>query len=229
MIKLQNISKIFDSKSKVTALSGINLTIGRGEMVAVMGPSGSGKSTLLNLMGGLDIPTEGQVLVDGVDLALKNEKERSLFRRSHISYIFQAYHLMPTLRVWQNIALPLHLAGISGSLISSKVDQVLVEVGLEARANHLPDELSGGERQRTAIARALVTDAPLMLADEPTGNLDTARGGEILALLRRIHQERGTTIIMVTHDHHAASTCERLITLRDGSVEGDVPVVGSLQ
>ncbi|MBI1919614.1 MAG: ABC transporter ATP-binding protein [Geobacter sp.] len=226
MLKLQDVFKTYEGKAEVTALSGINLTIGAGEMVAIMGPSGSGKSTLLNLMGGLDVPTSGQVMVGGKDLAKESEKGRSLFRRSKVSYIFQAYHLMPTLRVSQNVALPLHLAGVPAGEIAQKVARVLREVGLDGRTNHLPDELSGGERQRVAIARALVTDAPLLLADEPTGNLDTARGEEILSLLRSIHRERGTTIVMITHDHHAASACERLIRLRDGKVEDDGAVAG---
>ncbi|ACM20377.1 lipoprotein release ABC transporter, ATP-binding protein [Geotalea daltonii FRC-32] len=226
MLRLRDVTKTYDGKSEVTALAGITLTIDPGEMVAIMGPSGSGKSTLLNLFGGLDVPTSGQVMVAGKDLAGENEKERSLFRRSKISYIFQAYHLMPTLKVSQNVALPLHLAGVSSTEISRRVAQALKDVGLESRANHLPDELSGGERQRVAIARALVTGAPLLLADEPTGNLDSARGEEILKLLRTIHRERGTTIVMVTHDHHAASACDRLISLRDGRVEGDGAVGG---
>ena len=221
MLKLHEVIKTYAGKSEVTALAGISLSIGAGEMVAIMGPSGSGKSTLLNLLGGLDVPSSGQVVVAGTDLAGASEKERSLFRRAQVSYIFQAYHLMPTLRVSQNVALPLHLAGVPAGEIEQKVARVLQEVGLEKRGDHLPDELSGGERQRTAIARALVTDAPLLLADEPTGNLDTARGEEILDLLRAIHHERGTTIVMVTHDHHAASACARLIKLRDGRVEGD--------
>jgi putative ABC transport system ATP-binding protein len=226
MLKLHDVIKTYDGKSEVTALAGINLAIGAGEMVAIMGPSGSGKSTLLNLLGGLDVPTSGSIVVAGRDLATESEKERSLFRRAKVSYIFQAYHLMPTLKVTQNVALPLHLAGVPAGEINRKVTQVLNEVGLETRSNHLPDALSGGERQRVAIARALVTDAPLLLADEPTGNLDTARGEEILTLLRTIHRERGTTIVMVTHDHHAASACERLILLRDGRVEGDSAVGG---
>ena len=221
MLKLHDVSKNYAGKSEVTALTGITFSVAAGEMVAIMGPSGSGKSTLLNLMGGLDVPTSGQILVAGTDLAEKNEKERSLFRRAQASYIFQAYHLMPTLNVAQNVALPLHLAGQTATEIERKVAGVLREVGLEGRSGHLPDELSGGERQRVAIARALVTGAPLLLADEPTGNLDSARGAEILALLRTIHQERGTTIVMVTHDSQAASACGRLIRLRDGRVEGE--------
>ncbi|MDU0458950.1 MAG: ABC transporter ATP-binding protein [Geobacteraceae bacterium] len=226
MLQLHDVIKTYSGKSEVTALDGINLSIAAGEMVAIMGPSGSGKSTLLNLLGGLDVPTSGRVLVAGKDLAGESEKERSLFRRTSVSYIFQAYHLMPTLKVSQNVALPLHLAGVPANEINRRVAEVLREVGLEAREKHLPDELSGGERQRVAIARALVTDAPLLLADEPTGNLDTARGEEILNLLRTIHRERGTTIVIVTHDHHAASACDRLIKLRDGRVEGDSAVGG---
>ena len=226
MLKLHDVIKTYDGKSEVTALDGIKLTISAGEMVAIMGPSGSGKSTLLNLLGGLDVPTSGQVVVAGKNLARENEKGRSLFRRSNVSYIFQAYHLMPTLKVSQNVALPLHLAGVATREIEEKVARVLREVGLESRGNHLPDELSGGERQRVAIARALVTDAPLLLADEPTGNLDTARGEEILELLKTINRERGTTIVIVTHDHNAASACQRLIKLRDGKVEGDSALPG---
>jgi putative ABC transport system ATP-binding protein len=226
MLQLHEVVKTFDGTSQVTALAGINLTIKAGEMVAIMGPSGSGKSTLLNLLGGLDVPTSGEVVVAGRDLAKENEKGRSLFRRSKVSYIFQAYHLMPTLKVSQNVALPLHLAGVSAGEIARKVARVLREVGLESRGDHLPDALSGGERQRVAIARALVTDAPLLLADEPTGNLDSARGEEILNLLRSIHREGATTIVMVTHDHHAASACNRLIRLRDGKVEGDSAETG---
>ncbi len=221
MIELRGVTKTFDGKARVTALFGITLTIRDGEMVAVMGPSGSGKSTLLNLIGGLDVPTSGSVIVAGKDLAKAGEKERSLFRRSQVSYVFQDYHLMPTLSASQNVALPLHLAGVPRSAIGERASAALRKVGLAERAGHLPDELSGGERQRVAIARALVTQAPLLLADEPTGNLDSARGGDILALLRSIHRERNTTIVMVTHDPRAASACARLIELRDGCVVGD--------
>jgi len=221
MLKLENVIKTYEGKAAVNALAGVSLSIAPGEMVAIMGPSGSGKSTLLHLIGGLDVPTAGSVSVGGKDLAMASEKDRSLFRRSHVSYIFQAYHLMPTLKVSQNVALPLHLAGVAAREVEAKVAQVLREVGLTDRGDHLPDALSGGERQRVAIARALVTAAPLLLADEPTGNLDSARGEEILELLKTINRERGTTIVMVTHDHHAASACARLIKLRDGRVEGD--------
>jgi putative ABC transport system ATP-binding protein len=221
MIELRDVTKTFAGKARVTALSGITLTIRDGEMVAVMGPSGSGKSTLLNLMGGLDVPTSGSVFVAGKDLAKESEKNRSLFRRSTVSYVFQAYHLMPTLTASRNVALPLHLAGMSRRDAEDKAAAAIRAVGLAERAGHLPDELSGGERQRVAIARALVTGAPLLLADEPTGNLDSARGKEILALLASIHRERNVTLVMVTHDPDAASICERRIELRDGRVEGD--------
>jgi putative ABC transport system ATP-binding protein len=221
MLQLKDVRKVYEGKARVVALDGVTLDIGAGEMVAVMGPSGSGKSTLLNLMGGLDVPTSGTLLVAGEDLATKGEEARSLFRRTHVSYVFQAYHLMPTLTAAQNVELPLHLAGRPAAEARERAAKALAEVGLAARTTHLPDELSGGERQRVAIARALVTGAPLLLADEPTGNLDTARGEEILALLKSIHAGRGTTIVMVTHDAHAAAACERVVTFRDGRVVED--------
>ena len=221
MLQLKDVRKVYDGKARVVALDGVTLGIGAGEMVAVMGPSGSGKSTLLNLMGGLDVPTAGALLVAGEDLATKSEEARSLFRRTHVSYVFQAYHLMPTLSAAQNVELPLHLAGRPAAEARERARKALDEVGLAARTTHLPDELSGGERQRVAIARALVTGAPLLLADEPTGNLDTARGEEILGLLKAIHAGRGTTIVMITHDPHAAAACERVVTFRDGRVVED--------
>ena len=221
MLQLKDVRKVYEGKARVVALDGVTLSIGAGEMVAVMGPSGSGKSTLLNLMGGLDVPTAGALLVAGEDLARKGEEERSLFRRTHVSYVFQAYHLMPTLTAAQNVELPLHLAGRPAAEARERAARALAEVGLAERTTHLPDELSGGERQRVAIARALVTGAPLLLADEPTGNLDTARGEEILGLLRSIHAGKGTTIVMVTHDPHAAAACERVVRFRDGKVVED--------
>ena len=221
MLRLTDVSKVYDGKSQVTALSGVSFAIGAGEMVAVMGPSGSGKSTLLNLMGGLDVPSSGSVEVAGRDLAKESEEARSLFRRTHVSYIFQAYHLMPTLTAAQNVALPLHLAGVGRKEIEERVAVALETVGLVSRKGHRPDELSGGERQRVAIARALVTGAPLLLADEPTGNLDTARGAEILGLLRSIHDAGKATIVMVTHDPNAAAVCDRRVELRDGRLVGD--------
>jgi len=223
MLRLVEVTKSFEGKAAaaVSALRGVTLHVPPGQMAAIMGPSGSGKSTLLNLMGGLDVPTSGSVLVSGKDLATESEEGRSLFRRTNVSYIFQAYHLMPTLSAAQNVALPLHLAGRPRKEIDQRVERTLDAVGLSDRAAHLPDELSGGERQRVAIARALVTEAKLLLADEPTGNLDSKKGEEILELLSRLHRELGTTLVMVTHDPQAAASCERVIRIRDGAVEED--------
>jgi len=221
MLSLTNVTRIYEGKSRVAALADVSFDVPDGEMTAIMGPSGSGKSTLLNLLGGLDVPTSGSIVVAGTDLANETEDARSLFRRSHVAYIFQAYHLMPTLTAAQNVALPLHLAGTTRKDIGERVSAALDDVGLKDRSSHLPDELSGGERQRVAIARALVTRAGLLLADEPTGNLDTARGEEILALLRRINRQRGTTIMIVTHDARAAAHCQRTLHLLDGRLERD--------
>jgi putative ABC transport system ATP-binding protein len=219
MVVLSDVTKVYSGRTPVRALRGVSLSVADGEMVAVMGPSGSGKSTLLNLIGGLDVPSSGSVVVGGTNLAELNEERRSLFRRGRIAYVFQAYHLMPTLTCAQNVALPLHLQGLRRGEIQGRVDRVLADVGLGARARHLPDELSGGERQRVAIARALVTNPGVLLADEPTGNLDSVTGRQILTLLRTIHRERNATLLMVTHDSEAASCCERIIRLQDGQIE----------
>ncbi len=219
MVILSKVTKVYPGRTPVNALRGITLSVADAEMAAIMGPSGSGKSTLLNLIGGLDVPSTGSVVVEGTNLADLDEEGRSIFRRGRIAYVFQSYHLMPTLTCAQNTGLPLHLQGLRRSEIRQRVDRVLVDVGLEERAHHLPDELSGGERQRAAIARALVTNPSVLLADEPTGNLDSANGEQILALLQRIHRERNATLLMVTHDPRAASWCERVIRLRDGLVE----------
>ncbi len=224
MVVLSHVTKIYPGRTPVSALRGITLSVPDGEMAAIMGPSGSGKSTLLNLIGGLDVPSSGSVVVEGTNLADLDEEGRSLFRRGRIAYVFQAYHLMPTLTCAQNTGLPLHLQGLRRPEIRDRVDRVLADVGLESRADHLPDELSGGERQRVAIARALVTNPAVLLADEPTGNLDSVTGEQILALLQRIHRERKATLLVVTHDPRAASWCERVILLRDGLVEDGHPV-----
>ncbi len=223
MVILTGVTKVYPGKTPVSALRGVTLTVPDGEMAAIMGPSGSGKSTLLNLIGGLDVPSAGSVFVEGTNLADLDEEGRSLFRRGRIAYVFQAYHLMPTLTCAQNAGLPLHLQGLRRAEIQSRVGRVLADLGLESRSHHLPDELSGGERQRVAIARALVTNPAVLLADEPTGNLDTVTGEQILALLQRVHRDRKATLLMVTHDPRAASWCERVIRLRDGLVEDGRP------
>lgn len=216
---LANVTRVFGGGTPVEAVADVSIQISPGERVAVMGPSGSGKSTLLNLMGGLDVPTHGVIRVGGIDIATLSESARSLLRRSVLAYIFQAYHLLPTLTCAQNVALPLHLQGIRGSELDARVARTLDDVGLGGRARHLPDQLSGGERQRTAIARALVTNPRVLLADEPTGNLDSVAGEHVLALLRDVTATRHATLVMVTHNDAAAAMCDRIIRLRDGRLD----------
>jgi putative ABC transport system ATP-binding protein len=218
---LSKVTKIYSRGVPVTALRDLSFSVARGTRVAVMGPSGSGKSTLLNLTGGLDVPTSGTIAVGGVDLAALNETCRSVLRRSHVGYIFQAYHLLPTLTCAENVAMPLYLQGRGRSEVAARVARALADVGLTPRAAHLPDELSGGERQRAAIARALVIDPHVLLADEPTGNLDCATGDRVLTLLSDLTRARGATLVLVTHNLAAAERCDRLIRLRDGCLDAD--------
>jgi putative ABC transport system ATP-binding protein len=222
VIQLQQVSKEFDGRRKVVALNGVTLSIARGEMVSLVGPSGSGKSTLLNLIGTLDKATSGSVFIDGQDLAGLNDDDLTRVRRDKIGFIFQFFNLLPSLSCLENVALPLHLRGWSRRKARDRSAELLQLVGLGHRLEHQPDELSGGERQRTAIARALSVYPPILLADEPTGNLDSSTGAEILALIRDLHQHLGTTVLMVTHDKSVAESCPRTITLKDGSVVGDV-------
>ena len=199
----------------VLALDGVSFRVERGEFISVMGPSGSGKSTLLNLMGGLDVPTSGSLRVAGEDLATKGEEERSLFRRTHVSYVFQAYHLMPTLTAAQNVELPLHLAGRAAAEARERAAKALSEVGLGERTTHLPDELSGGERQRVAIARALLSRPSVLLADEPTGNLDARSGEAVIQLFSGMRQD-GVTVLVVTHEERVSAAAGRVLHLEDG-------------
>ena len=217
---LSNVTKVYQRGTSVAAITDVSLHVRQGARVAITGPSGSGKSTLLNLIGGLDVPTSGSIRIGGVDLATLSESRRSLLRRSHVAYVFQAYHLLPTLTCEQNVAMPLHLQGLRRGDIHARVSRALADVGLSQRSGHLPDQLSGGERQRTAIARALVTHPRVLLADEPTGNLDSTSGEQILALLRDITEARQATLLMVTHNESAAKLCHRLVRLRDGRIEG---------
>jgi putative ABC transport system ATP-binding protein len=222
MITLHRITKKFAGKSQVTALDEVSLTIPRGEMVSVIGPSGSGKSTLLNLVGGLDRATSGEVRVDGEALAGLSDDQLTRVRRDKIGFIFQFFNLLPTLSCVENVGLPLHLRGWSRTKVHDRATELLNLVQLGSRLDHLPEELSGGERQRVAIARALSIYPPILLADEPTGNLDTHTGEEILALIRDLHVRLGSTIVIVTHDMNVAESCSRTIALRDGRVVQDI-------
>lgn len=221
MIALAKVSKIFSGKRKVVALEGVDLTIARGEMVSIIGPSGSGKSTLLNLIGGLDTPTSGQIEIDGRMLSGLPDDDLTRMRRDKIGFIFQFFNLLPTLSCIENVSMPLHLRGWAKKKIDERARELLDLVGLGARLDHLPDELSGGERQRCAIARALSVYPPVLLADEPTGNLDTHTGEDILKLIRDVHERLGSTVLIVTHDSHVAESCARVIALRDGQIVED--------
>jgi len=222
MIELDRVTRRFEGKRQVVALDDISLTIARGEMVSIIGPSGSGKSTLLNLIGGLDRPTTGEVKVDGEALGTLSDDNLTRVRRDKIGFIFQFFNLLPTLSCLENVGLPLHLRGWPRAKVQERATELLQLVQLGSRMNHLPDELSGGERQRVAIARALSIYPPILLADEPTGNLDTNTGNEILTLIRDLHTRFGSTVVVVTHDMKVAESCERTIALRDGRIVEDV-------
>jgi len=222
VIHLRGVSKQFAGKRKVTALERLDLSIARGEMVSIVGPSGSGKSTLLNLIGGLDRPSEGEIEIDGETLSTLTDDGLTRVRRDKIGFIFQFFNLLPTLSCLENVSLPLHLRGWPRKKIDDRARELLQLVQLTARLDHLPDELSGGERQRVAIARALSIFPPILLADEPTGNLDTHTGAEILKLMHGLHDRLGATVLIVTHDHAVAESCPRTISLRDGQIVADV-------
>jgi putative ABC transport system ATP-binding protein len=221
-VELDHVSKEFLGKRRVTALHDVSLVIPRGQLVSIIGPSGSGKSTLLNLVGGLDRPTAGGVRVDGEALAGLSDDALTRVRRDKIGFVFQFFNLLPTLSCLENVGLPLHLRGWPRKKVDERAHELLTLVGLGPRMLHLPDELSGGERQRVAIARALSVFPPIILADEPTGNLDSHTGDDILALLRDVHARLGATIIIVTHDMKVAESCSRTIVLRDGKVVEDI-------
>ncbi|MCW5889639.1 MAG: ABC transporter ATP-binding protein [bacterium] len=222
MISLRGVQKVYrQGDADVRALSDVSLDIAPGQFVAVVGPSGSGKSTLLHLMGGLDQPSAGDILIDGTSIARMSDDAITIFRRRHIGVVFQFFNLLPTLSAEENVALPLLLDGRAQREVRPKVEAVLEQVGLGHRRRHRPDELSGGEMQRVAVARALVVDPLLILADEPTGNLDTRTGEQILSLVQDANRSRGATIVMVTHDQRAAGWGNRTVTMKDGAVVGD--------
>jgi putative ABC transport system ATP-binding protein len=217
MIELRQVSKTVTSGSEpLTILHPLTLQIPRGQFIAVVGPSGSGKSTLLGLVAGLDAPTSGQVLIDGVDITRLDEDDLARLRGEKIGFVFQFFHLIPSLTALENIAVPMEIAGASNP--SRRATTLLEEVGLVGRGHHYPSQLSGGEQQRVALARALANDPPILLADEPTGNLDSTNGRLIMELLRAIHHNRGTTVMLVTHDVDLATLADGQLVLRDGRV-----------
>jgi putative ABC transport system ATP-binding protein len=222
MLSVRGVTKSYrQGDAEVKALAGVTLDIAPGEFVAVVGPSGSGKSTLLHLLGGLDAPTSGDILIDGTPISRMTDDEVTIFRRRSIGFVFQFFNLMPTLSAEENVALPLLLDGKRRRDVETRAAAALDTVGLGHRRRHRPDELSGGEMQRVAIARALVIEPKLILADEPTGNLDSATGEQILDLIRRANRERQATVVMVTHDAKAAAYGSRVVAMRDGRIERD--------
>ncbi len=219
LIRLENVYKIYKvGNENVYALKGINLKVKRGEVIAIVGPSGSGKSTLLNLIGCLDRPTKGKVLIDGKDVSKLSDDELAEIRRKKIGFVFQFFYLIPGLTALGNVMLPMVFAGIPKEKREERAKKLLKIVGLEKRMNHKPNELSGGERQRVAIARALANDPEIILADEPTGNLDSKTGKEIMEILTKLNKEENVTLIVVTHNPYVASYAERIIYLKDGKI-----------
>jgi putative ABC transport system ATP-binding protein len=223
LVELKNVSKVYKmEKVEVLALKGVNMKIKRGEFVAVVGPSGSGKSTLLHMIGCLDRPTKGEVILDGIDVSKLSDNKLSRIRAEKIGFVFQFFNLYPTLTALENVELPMMIVGKDRKERKRRARELLKIVGMEKRAEHLPSQLSGGERQRVAIARALANDPPLILADEPTGNLDSKSGKEIVALLDKLQEDKGKTIVMVTHMQDIAKFAERLIYLKDGEIIKEV-------
>jgi putative ABC transport system ATP-binding protein len=220
VIELREVSKTVTSGSQpLTILHPLTLQVPRGEFLAIVGPSGSGKSTLLGLIAGLDAPTSGSVIIDGVDITRLDEDGLARLRGEKIGFVFQFFHLIPSLTAFENVAVPMEIAGAGDP--RRRARELLEEVGLTERAHHYPSQLSGGEQQRVALARALANDPPIVLADEPTGNLDSANGRHIMELLRTIHRVRGSTVVLVTHDADLASLAKARLMLRDGRVVGD--------
>jgi putative ABC transport system ATP-binding protein len=219
VIRLVDVSKIYDGAgARVTALASVSLSIAPGEFVALMGPSGCGKSTLLHLIAGVDLPTSGEVWVDGRALARLSDRALSQFRRDRVGIVYQFYNLLPTMSAWENVALPALLQSVSVRVARERAEERLRQVGMLHRKDHWPHELSGGEMQRVAIGRALVNAPSVLLADEPTGNLDSKAGREVLELLAHLNAERGVTILLATHSQEAAAFAHRMMYLRDGTL-----------
>jgi putative ABC transport system ATP-binding protein len=221
MIEVSNINKTFTlGDSKVHALDNINLRIEQGEYLSVMGPSGSGKSTLMNMLGLLDRPNTGRYLLNGVDTGALDENERARLRREQIGFVFQSYHLIPRLSARENVEMPLMLAGVPAKQRHADVEVILEKLGIARRAHHLPNQLSGGERQRVAIGRSIVMKPAIILADEPTGNLDSRSGGEVTEILENLNRE-GITLLIVTHDNNMGERATRRIRMTDGAITSD--------
>ena len=218
-VEVRGVHKSFGER---VVLGGLDINVARGEFVAMLGASGSGKTTFINILGGLDHPTSGSVVVDGREIGQMSERELTRYRSDKIGFIFQFFNLLPTLNCLENVALPLHLRGWSRQKAHARARELLDLVQLGKRVEHQPDELSGGERQRVAIARALSVYPPIVLADEPTGNLDTRTGGEILRLIHDLRDRLGATVLVVTHDKNVAESCQRTVTLSDGKIIGDL-------
>jgi putative ABC transport system ATP-binding protein len=217
MIALRDVSKtVMSGTEPLTILHPLTADIPGGRFIAIVGPSGSGKSTLLGLIAGLDAPTTGSVFIDGVDITRLDEDALARLRGEKIGFVFQFFHLIPSLTAYENVAVPMEIAGVADP--AARASALLDEVGLTGRAHHYPSQLSGGEQQRVALARALANDPPIVLADEPTGNLDTTNGRHIMDLLRSVHSQRGTTLVLVTHDAELAAMADARLVLRDGRV-----------
>ena len=219
VVALRGVKRVFTAGSeRIEALRGIDLDIYKGEYLSIMGPSGSGKSTLFNMIGGLDTPSEGDVTLHGIRMAMLSRLQQARLRNKLIGYIFQTYNLVPVMTALQNVALPMLLGGVDVEQANAKAAELLTDVGLDHRLDHRPDELSGGQQQRVAIARGFANDPDIILADEPTGNLDTKTGQEIIDRLARMSRDRGVTIISATHDHKMLAVSDRVVSIADGQV-----------
>lgn len=220
ILQVDHLSKSYGAgEAKVTALDDVSFSVEKGEFVAIIGPSGSGKSTLLHILGGVDRPNSGHVYIDGIDMYSLNEAKLAIFRRRQIGLIYQFYNLIPVLNVTENITLPLELDGQSTP--KSRLDEIVKTLGLTDRLNHLPNELSGGQQQRVSIGRALINNPAIVLADEPTGNLDSTNSKEIMELLKASNRKYNQTLIVITHDENIALQADRIITIRDGKIQAN--------
>lgn len=226
VVELVDVTKTYRlGEVDVQALRGVNMKVNKGDIVAIMGPSGSGKSTILNLVGALDRPTSGKVIIAGKNISRMSENKLGEIRRDSIGYIFQFYNLIPVLTAYENVELPMLIAGVGKEKRSARARELLELVGLADRARHRPDELSGGEQQRVAVARALSKKPPLVLADEPTGDLDSKSGMQVMTILRDLSKKELSTVVLVTHDHQMASLADRILEIRDGRIVKETELI----